>query len=261
MSWRRLNFTERRSIPKNAVRLCVHPGPPRTFDLEVDLTAQRFPADARVFVEVVAAGSPLIERYDFGTVQAIAPVSDCTIRSITSPRIRFIVKVVDVTDRPGRLLGILDDLRPTRDQVEDARVSLLTTELVPLGERVWRLFFAAEEVVLQLNDAIPGIMTKVAADPVFAGLLYPEIVRQVLERIVTAEGITQPEAGSNHWTSTWLEFAQLCHPEGLAPPEAATASMSAARDELDQWISEVADAVAEHWQLATRIRSHEEVAP
>src|SRR4051812_26575624 len=77
MPIKRMNFTSRKRLTRDAANVVIHPAPdpaaPATFDVDFDLTPLRPDAnDARIFVEAYHQTTRM--RFDYGTVAApLAP--------------------------------------------------------------------------------------------------------------------------------------------------------------------------------------------
>lgn len=216
---RRMNYTGRRNIARSRVTIRLIPGAEgeTSFAAEYDLSGFKLPPAARVYVEAYNTDSYM--RFDFGTVGEPRVPSDTRLVEVTSrPLPKFRLKVVDETNRHGLLLGVADKLIPLRpDEDLEKKQSLLPVDFVDLGERVWRLELS-DWPVLELNKRIESIAEAARASGSFLGLLYPEVLRQVLREIVVTQGDTDPSADDGDWTTLWLRYA--CQLPGVEPPPA-----------------------------------------
>ena len=246
---RRFNSTGRTSIPSSRANVTLlrlegngRRGP-RTgttagaqdttwyFDLKLDLANYRFPADARVRVEAWRGNA--FQRWDWGTVGALAqPDEPGRILKDVPETCQFRVFVIDSGDS-GLLLGLADKLRP-KLPVE----SLLPLVPADLGSEVWRLDYGQGDdmVVLKVNNDLPDFSQAVRTDPVFRGLVMPQVLRSILERalLVEREDPAEPEG---RW-SPWFDLARSILP-GREPP---TVGYDAQDDEVaraDRWIDDV----------------------
>jgi len=254
MSRRRLNFTSRRRIPRDAVSVQVYEDDPRTFDATLNLSVKDYPPHAAVVLEATSSGSQVLQRFEFGTIAEMMTPSDRRLTDITGENVIFGVKVVDRQERIGRILGLLTGIRPERPNAPDkGRVTLLPVEPIDLGHQIWRLRFTDETVVLEVNRRIPMIMEIVSTDSRFLSVVYPEIVRQVLDRVVAMEGVSEQEGDSDHWCQLWLRFAISLHPEHLGPPVIEDAMDTVSRADLDIWLNDVADGYAGRFGLRDKM--------
>ena len=195
---RRFNSTGRRTIPSSRAavtlrRLENDRSPPRTgsagaadtrwcFDLRLDLGRFRFPPEARVRVE--AWRGIAFQRWDWGTVGSPAQLVESErILNDVPETCQFRVSVIAANDS-GRLLGLADKLRP-KLPIE----SLLPLVPDDLGGEVWRLDYGQGDdiVVLKVNSELPDFSQAVRTDPVFRGLVMPQVLRSILERALLVE--------------------------------------------------------------------------
>ena len=140
---KRVNFTGRKRIAKNRVQLEVDGGPPRRFTARFDLTDTKFPAEAAVVLEAMSAGSNVVERIECGSFGTLQPTLSRTLRDVEGENIFFNLKVIDRTERTGRILGIAERLRPENvgPAVPAGRRGILPIEPADLKQELWKLDF------------------------------------------------------------------------------------------------------------------------
>jgi hypothetical protein len=249
---RRLNYTGRRTISRAHVTVRLIPGTDGvpTFTAQYDIAEFKFPGEARVYIEAYNSNS--YRRFNFGTVGAPEVPNDTRLLDVTPrPLPRFRLKVVDETTRHGLLLGVADKVVPLRsDDDLQNRLSLLPVEFVDLGERVWRLDLS-DSPVLELNHRIDNISEAARSSGSFLGLLYPEVLRRVLHRIVVEDQETDPNADEDDWQTQWLRFA--CAVPGIEPPP-ADASADAAGDR-EEWVEAAVRAFCQTHEARRRTES------
>ncbi len=205
-----------------------------SFHLRLDLDRFRFPADALVKVE--AWRGTASQRWDWGTVGRPAPPDETgRILNDVPETCQFRVSVIEAGDS-GLLLGLADRLRP-KLPVE----SLLPLVSADLGGEVWRLDYGQGDdlVVLKVNDGLPDFSRAVRGDPVFRGLVMPQVLRSILERalLVDREDPAEPEG---RW-SPWYELASSILP-GREPPVVGVDAQDDRIAQADRWIDEVVEA-------------------
>src|SRR5262249_28332446 len=128
MAIRRLNFTGRKRISREHVRIALHekPGEPASFEADLgDLKEYKLPADALVFVE--ARLQTRWMRSPFGPAGAITPCPDRRLTEFDSADgVLFSVKVTSASERSGMMLAEADRI-PVRfpGEVEEPRLPLL----------------------------------------------------------------------------------------------------------------------------------------
>jgi hypothetical protein len=249
---RRLNYTGRKKISRSkvTVRLSVAGGGTYAFEIEFDLSGYDFPPDAKVFVE--AYNSASYSRFPLGTVAARQEPKDTRLIEMTSrPLPKFRLKVVDQSKRYGLLLGVADKLVPLRPQEEVSnKQSLLPVDFNDLGDQVWRLDLT-DWPVLELNSRIDSIAEVARSGDSFLGLVYPEIVRQILDEIVINQELTDPGFEDSEWTSLWLRY--VCTLPGVSePPEGVSEE---ARTRRADWIEGAVQAFCRSRQARRRFET------
>lgn len=233
---RRFNYTSRARINKSdAVITFDTSTKPLSFAARLNLDGYNLEPTARVFVEAYRGNSFM--RFDYGTVQALAPSASRQLLEIEGDEFsRFRVKIVD--GESGKLLAISPQLSPGGDS-QDQREALLHLCLADTGNQVWRLKFENEGVRLELNRHKDGIQKK----PEFRALVFPSVIREVLSHIIFIEKQEReegPEDGEKSPYGKWLEFVSGFHPEEYPGPYRETDDKDV-QDFLD-WIERAVEA-------------------
>ncbi len=233
---KRVNFTGRRRIARDRVAIEIRNGQPRSFDAAIDLSGLAFPAGAVVRLEAMSAGVSVVEPFDCGTVDAVRAMRDQPLSRIEGDNIFFALKVIDRTERIGRLLGIAENIRPEMAEEEKGakRRGILPIQRADLEQELWRLNWDGHDVCLQVNENVPTLYDQMRYDPTIYGMVYPAVIRQLLLRAIEA-GVDLDE-DSDRWQVLWLRFGKNLHPERQEPPRAD------AIEDRDEWIDEVVDA-------------------
>lgn len=239
---RRFNFTNRKKLPQSLFDISVTSGSPREFNATFDLGGFLFPPEARLYFEASSSGSGVSVRFPWGTVAAQEVPAQRSLELIPGENVRFDFKVVDETEDTGRILGIARGI--SLRSGGDGRRSLLPVNPVPLGQQLWRLSFEQPDTPwLEVNDAVPDIMTRAQSDPVFVALVYPAVVREILLEAMIARGHHDPEDTSS-WEGCWLSFAMRFHPD-LTPP-------SESPELHREWIDQVVMGFCTHYSIRDR---------
>jgi hypothetical protein len=234
---KRVNFTGRRRIPQDRVAIEVHDGTPRTFDAAINLDGMQLLAGAAVFLEAMCAGSTVIERFEFGKVGDIVPPRDRRLKELSGQNVFFSLKVVDRQTEFGSILGIADNIRPQRAGVQTVagRQGILPVEPKDLGQQMWKLDFTEHGVFLLVNEDVPELIDLVRSDPLFYAVVYPEIVRRVLDEAIKQNVDAEDE--EDRWPVLWLRFGKNLHAMRESPPP-----KDASDEEKDEWVGDVIDA-------------------
>jgi hypothetical protein len=205
---RKFNYTGRKKIRRSDVRIDLlrDDDNRRFFNIGLHLADLELPETARVYVEAYHRSG--YQRYDFGTAGMLRIPADRTLGSISASAMPlFRVKVVDKTSTQGRILASVDKIRPASEdsQPVDSR-SLLFVEYDDLGNTIWQLDLDGDWPVLKLNHTVDEISLIASSDNRFLSLVYPEVLRQILTRILIVDEHTDPDCDDD-WPSLWLKLA------------------------------------------------------
>lgn len=239
---RKFNYTGRKSIRRSAARieLLRDSDHRRYFSASVSLDGLSLPPNGRVYVEAYHRSG--YQRFDFGTVADPAMPADRRLTRFAEAAVPlFRVKVVDRSETHGRILAAVDKIRPKTAEDEPAGgQSLLFVEYEDLGDVVWSLDLESDWPVLRLNKRAEEISLIASADQRFLSLVYPEVVRQILRRIVIEDDHLDPHCDDD-WPSLWLQMA--CRVLGVPEPPSGTEPEKAA------WVERAVDAFGSHHDM------------
>ena len=207
MPSRRIHFTSRRRITTNDVSISVDSDatpPTFTFD-RLSLGRYSFPSDALVRVEAYRPATATYMRFDLGTIADLGAQSNLVLTEFDLPEgIRFRLKVTAVAETTqGQLLGECSSIRP--DWANGGQESLLTVRPADLQHEVFRLDLDDEPILL-VNEKISQ-WRMVARDDYFMTLVYPDVLRRILTRILLYDDPHDAE-DSNDWQSLWIRSAR-----------------------------------------------------
>ncbi len=220
------------------------------FDVALNLDRNAFPGNAKIFVE--AYRKAFFRRFPCGTVSNPQLPKSRVLEGLDSRSL--VLFRIKVTDPKGRLLGIADKMIPRREEEATDKLCLLPVDFVDLGRSIWRLDLAGDPPSLQLNKNIENIRELARSDSSFLSLVYPEVVRQVLHKIVVEESHTDPETDPEDWMSRWIQFAVEILGTRILPPEGESEPMI---QEKMRWIDDVVDAFSASNQLLEKfIQAH-----
>jgi hypothetical protein len=242
---RKINFTGRRKIKRTSVRVDILRDSVglRYFNLQMDLSDLALPPNARVYAEAYHRTG--YQRFDFGSCSNLnSPPRRYLDRFSDSIVPLFRVKVVDRTSTHGRILAALDKIRPESVDNEPAGShALLFVEYDDLGNTIWRLDLDGDWPVLKLNQKAEDVGLLAASDPRFFALVYPEVFRQVLRRILIEDEHTDPDCDDD-WPSLWLKLAR--HLPGMDAPPTTVADQEA-------WIDRATEAFAARYDVLAKL--------
>ncbi len=249
MTVRRLNYTSRKRIRQRDVSIAVHQvqGSPPEFEASVLLESYRLPGDALIYVEAYRQTSWM--RFEFGTVSKPAFQEPRKLNEFDSmDAILFRVRVTSSGDASGLLLAEADGIRPSgADEFEEKRVPLLPVKPDDeLGQEIYKIDFTADPILLinaKIND-----WRSLVQQPAFVGLVFPAVLRQVLNRILKEEEHTDFDDLSD-WRSRWLRFC-ISFGAGSDIPEASDDDAAA----IDDWIDSAVSAFCSKKKVLTAFR-------
>lgn len=214
---RKFNYTGRKKIKRSSVRIDIMRDGmgQRYFNTSLQLDDMELASNARVYIEAYHRSG--YQRFDFGTVAKRKIPTDRRITNISDAIVPlFRVKVVDKSSSVGRILATVDKVRPENiDEIPAGSQSLLFVEYDDLGNKIWQLDLEGDWPVLKLNKHVEEISLVASSDNRFLPLVYPEVFRQILKRIILEDQHTDPDCDDD-WPSLWLKLA--CFLPGISIP-------------------------------------------
>jgi hypothetical protein len=246
---RRLNYTGRRKIPRDLIRISLYRnGGVDEFDAFIRTDGLELPPSARVFVEAYHKSDWM--RFDFGSVGVPALPADRRLTAFyEGVRVLFRVKIVSADGDAGKILAEADRLSPLSPDEDSDRDPLLPVRTVAgMRDQIWRVMWE-NGPVLELNKGEPEIKHLLTTDPRFKWLVLPEMLRTILTRLLAEE---MDEDDETSQVKRWLEFAASLHPD--PPPRAEDRDPEL----IENWVDEVVSAFCrrhralDHWKLAVK---------
>jgi hypothetical protein len=215
MTIQRLNYTKRKKLTLEHVEIQLSrhvKGQPRSFDVTFNLPAD-LPPDASVIVEAHRSSPPGKMRFGFGTVgETVSPPDSERLlldfgEGVPPPIFR--VKIPSKTSTPsGQLIAAAMGLRPIDpDEDEDKPKGILLTAWRENDGLVWELDLEYDQGPVLYIDSRSDPSRDLPTRPEFRALVYPEIMRRVLMRVVGESPEESEEQGS--WQQSWSRFPQL----------------------------------------------------
>jgi hypothetical protein len=235
---RKFNYTGRKKIKRGNVRVDIIRDAEgrKYFNASVFLDDITLPFGASVYFE--AYHRTAYRRFDFGTVGERRLPEDRYLKNFPEYVVPlFRVKVVDRASAHGRILASVDKIRPETIEREHAgSQSLLYVEYGDLGQRIWELDLDGDWPVLRLNRQATDIGLVASGDDRFMALVYPEILRQILVRIIIDDEHTDPDCDDD-WPSLWLKLS--CNLTNSSVPS------SGDEEDKKEWIEKAVNAFCE----------------
>jgi hypothetical protein len=239
---RKFNFTGRKKIKRSLVRVDLRRDGDgcRCFDIALSLDTMALPAAAHLYVE--AYHRTAYQRFDCGTVANLRiPEDRRLLRFSETLRPLFRVKVVDRSFGVGRILAAVDKVRPQSvDDLPADSQSLLFVEYDDLGNAVWQLDLDGDWPVLRLNRNAEDISLVASSDKRFLPLVYPEVLRQILVRVLLVDEHSDPYCDDD-WPSLWLKLASRQPGVGLPPDRG--------RSDQGAWIDKAVESFSGNYKM------------
>ncbi len=238
----RLNFTGRRRIAQDHIKVSLIADGQNSFSARMNLESYGFPNDAAVIVE--AYRQLELTRFEFGTVIRPIPPPNCRLTDFGSlDGVRFRVKVVSTQEPQGRLLGVADRINPTDEMLDRSRrIPLINVKGHDLGREIWKVDFSDEPLLL-INYRLCN-KHSLARSSMFQSLVLPQVLRSILTRILLIDQFRYFE-DEEDWAARWLRFASSFPGVGEVPEEEDA--------ELDsEWIDSAVSAFCQ-WRGTDRL--------
>ena len=229
---RTFNYTGRRRIGRKDVSITLRQERSVwVFDADLRLADHHFPRSAEVWVE--AHRKNLWMQWAWGTVSAPRVPADRRLAEFDVPDgVLFRVRVVQP---PGtehhKLLGEADAIPFVKaGEADDRRRHLLEPVPDALDQQLWKLNFDSDPPCLLVNIDAKPTWRVMARSPYFIALVYPEVLRRMLSRVLIDDGWTE-EDEEGGWPADWVKFAKNLGGLGPVPPPDP-------RTDRENWIEE-----------------------
>ena len=214
---RKFNYTQRKKILVKHARCSTVRESLNKHHLNISLALGDYldgiPDTAVVFVEAYTRSK--VERFLVGEAGACRDIvsgrfplgmfSDVEVENM-----HFRVKIVDVSGNAGRILAMADRLpRAGTPEYDEMRKSILGVDYEDMGDRLWRLDVdRADMPYLIINKNIIRPVEMVKNDDMFGALVFPEVVRLILDEVVMVSGNDYADTNDpDDWRALWCNYA------------------------------------------------------
>jgi len=216
---RTFNYTGRRKIERRDINILIRKeGELLAFDAVLQLTNYKFPGIAQIYVEAYRQNQWM--QFSFGTVGAVRPPANRLLTEYAVPEgLLFRIRVVLPTgSEKHKLLGEADQIPFVKaGTIDDHRRPIITPESADLDRLLWKLDLEGEIPRLLVNEKTLPTWRDFARNPLFIALVYPEVLRQTLNRALIEDKFTEDDEGDEtaNWRQDWVAFARQLG--GLGP--------------------------------------------
>jgi|TARA_R110001632_G_scaffold81367_3_gene181267 hypothetical protein len=244
---RRIRLTGRKQLPVSCVKVEVFEPAEgkRVVALSIldDKPLRGFPRKAKIRLRLYE--NKAAEILDFGTLEAPKTTAELKSAGFVAPSCQLRVVSAD-EDTVGLLLGstsswtLKTDSPANEDKGRDGILMFKPHDIAP---RTWKLDIRDQEhPVVYVDKSIPDSRNWVRNDPVFLSAVFPAIVQQVFDEI-----LSQKSAAEISWMNDWLSWADTLMP-GYKPPLG-----SSDRIERQTWIEQLVDTFSKRHNLLDRL--------
>lgn len=201
---RRFNFTNRKLIEQQDIDIqLVFEGSHVSFAPKVDFSKHSFPASAHSYIEVFRKAQ--LVRFDFGPVSSPGLCGGGNLDEFGGASgamgLKFQIKVVDAETK--NILALSKPVHAGNDPGGGSDTILPLGRLQPDDPRIWTVDFS-DGPTLYINHALE---VQVTQKEHFIGLVYPAVLRQVLEYAFLYHRKDEFE-----WRDKWRQFVcDICH--------------------------------------------------
>lgn len=197
-------------------------------------------------------------QFPWGTVSTMRPATNRRLTEFDVPDgILFRVRVVQP---PGnehhKLLGEADGIRFVKaGEASDKRRPLLEPVPDALDQLLWKLDLENDPPRLLVNKDAKPTWKDMARSPHFLALVYPEVLRKLLSRILIDDQWMEDDENPG-WEADWVKFARSL---GVSTPLPNPDQ----KQDREAWVDEAVAAFARRHQLQTNLNLvfEEEIRP
>jgi hypothetical protein len=240
---RTFNYTGRRKILRKDVSITMR----QTngcwwFEADLKLADYHFPRNAEVWVE--AHRQNLWMQWAWGTVSALRAPIDRKLTEFDVPDgVLFRVRVVQPPGQEHhKLLGEADGIPFVKaGEADERRRHLIVPIPDALDQQLWKINFESDPPSLLVNKDAKPSWKEMARSPQFIALVYPEVLRQILKRVLIDEKWSEDDEETG-WQTDWMKFARKLGGLGQLPA-------ADLEQDRENWIEEAVGAFCRRLEL------------
>lgn len=235
------NYTGRKKIFRESALLFLTKSDSGSlsFNVTLNLDGYKLPPTAEVYLEVYDRSQ--YQRYSIGLVEDSKNQKSGIIENTRSEdALRFRIKVVDETDTHGKILAVAENII-TKEPLPPN--SIMPVNFKDLGEKIWHIDYGESSLpILDINSKLNIIDFReiVRKDDIFKALVYPSVVKEILNKILFYYEIDDIEG--DDWQNKWLFYLVTVCGSNMPPQiEIDTQTNKIDNiDELNEWVEDVA---------------------
>ena len=127
--------------------------------------------------------------------------------------IKFRIKLIDESDKKGKLLAMADKIKPVVPEIEDPGDNpnikpILSVNTDEIGNQIWKIDFDEfSKPCLTFNSSVDEFKNLSRSDSNYFFLIYPYVIREILYHMIFIDGVYNIEDSEIEWHSYWIQFA------------------------------------------------------
>lgn len=205
---RRINFTDRKKINKSNIEIKINrdDGKISSFDATVLINMEKYKDDSIVYLESYHRTD--FKRYRLGNISNIINLENKSFKNFLFPENNlFRVKVIN---QDGLITGMANEIHPIDEgKPEYSKRSILPVSFEKdLGMKIWELRYEARGPELYFNSKINNIETEANSNPTFFVFVLPQVIKEILYKIIFIDKIDNYEDPEIDWHKDWINFAR-----------------------------------------------------
>lgn len=210
MTIRKLNYTSRKRIGHEfiTIRIIDEGTPNYRFDANLKLETLNFPRDSQVILEAYYQTER--KRFLFGEIGNLTQPQDCSLLEFLSfSGINFRLIVVSPESGRMKIIGAADRIEPIKSGDKPGgsnQIPILPVEVDSVMNEAWKLGFKDDGPILFLNGRINKIKKRLVNDSIFALLIFPQILREIIYRMIFVDGVQIDDEDCPY--KNWIAFLE-----------------------------------------------------
>lgn len=236
---RRINFTNRKKINKSNVEININRNNNdeiESFDATVLIDKQDFEDESTVYLE--AYHKTDFHRYKLGKVKNLRNLENQSLDEYFYPEhLHFRIKIVS---NNGLITGLSNQLKP----VDEGKPAFKRKGIIDayyeedLGAKVWEIDYISGRPTISFNKNIPNIKSLAESDPTFFVFVIPQVIKNILYKILLVDKIENFEEPDTDWHKDWINFASKFCTDDM---QKISSLPNIEKEEIEEWIKSIID--------------------